>query len=144
MGVSLALVFHVVSAIVMLALAGWGLRLSRDLTAVRVLIRTAAANRKLIVIDNPVRYVRRLCRIFGVTTTGRCSTQDSLVKIDAGLVASIFLRPGVSLVQFNESGKIEFHLIAGDAPELSQEALGSAFANSVTVSLVQADVENKI
>lgn len=160
MGISLALVFHIASAVAAVLLVAWGLRSLQDLTTVQMLLRAIGSGRRMIVVDRPDRYIRRLCRVFGVKVSGQSrlgniggsniggsNTLESQARIDAVAVASIFVRPGVSLVQFKESGTIEFYVNGGGTDGLSGDSLSAAcieaaFSNRVRVSLIQDGSSN--
>lgn len=140
MGVSLALVFHVASAIVALGLAAWGLRLQRDLRFLRAMIAIAhkgdsAPAQSGRVADDPARFVARLARAFGIPVTG-AAPRTGVTAIVPAPIVQLFSRQPVSLIQFIDSRTIEIHLDQPSQPDLSlAESLTRSFGGSVRFQL---------
>lgn len=142
MGVSIALVFHIASALAVIFLSAWGLRHQRDLQLMRGLIargRNLRASGQRRTADMPARFVLRLARAFGVPVVSSpfrsgFSRSDEVVAIEADVLAHFFLRAPVSLIHFKEFRTIEFHL-STSSPVLVDD-LESAFGGSVRITLV--------
>ena len=109
MGVSLALVFHVSSALAVCVLASWALRLQRDIRFLRQMCRWGsgsgapeAAGR--IAAAAPA-LIRRMARASGIPVTGKLLEEKNfpVVAVDPRPFAQIFVRAQVSLVQFSHS-----------------------------------------
>ncbi len=148
MGVSLALVFHVTSAIVVLLLAGWGLRLQRDLRFLRAMIAFGQVEdgdpRMRRIADVPERFIARMARAFGVRLEGHPSRAGSsgdnpVTAILPAPLARMFLRGQVSLIQFAGSGTVVVH-VAGRGFDAASHAelLARSFGGSVTFKLLEA------
>ncbi len=157
MGVSLAFVFHVASALAVIFLAAWGLRLQRNLQFLRGLLASARANdsavdragdrpldRTLVpprrIADRPARFVIRAARSFGVPVAGNplrsgFSGSDEVVAIKAEFLTQIFLRGDLYLIQFSETRTIEFHL-AAPSPVRAGD-LEAAFSGAVRIKLIE-------
>ena len=111
MGVSLALVFHVASALALCLLLGWGLRLQRDIRCLRQMVSWADATARRgsggasRVPAKVPALIRRLARAAGLEVTGKLENEGAfpLSVVDPGPLSQLFLRGRASLVQFNHS-----------------------------------------
>ncbi len=153
MGVSLAFVFHVASALAVIFLAAWGLRLQRNLQFLRGLLASARVNdlagdRPLDrtfapprrIADRPARFVIRAARSFGVPVAGDplwsgFLGSDEVVAIKPKFLIQIFLRGDLYLIQFSETRTIEFHL-AAPSPVRADD-LEAAFSGAVRIKLIE-------
>lgn len=146
MGVSLAMVFHVASAVVVLILAGWGLRLQRDLRFLRSMIaiaRSDAPAPERRIADVPGRFVLRLARVFDVPVSGFKAHAGSVVNLPASAIVpapivQMFLRGHVSLIQFSDSRTIEIQ-VEGRVPaaESHAESLTRSFGGAVRFTVIE-------
>jgi|GEM_PF-1647138 len=148
MGVSLAMVFHVTSSIVVLLLAGWGLRLQRDLRFLRAMIAIAKVDgsdqpvRR--VADIPERFICRMARVFAVPVSGRWARSGSgsksgLTAIMPASLAQMFLRDHVSLIHFADSRTVEIYVASRRIDAASQaELLARSFGGSVQFKILEA------
>ncbi|MEY4630393.1 MAG: hypothetical protein RIQ81_513 [Pseudomonadota bacterium] len=109
MGVSLALVFHLASALFACGLGWWGLRLQRDIRFMRQMVVWAQADLSVkpasrVACTAPA-LIRRMARVAGVLVAGKLAEEKGfpVVGVDPRPLAQIFLRYPVSLVQFSHS-----------------------------------------
>lgn len=109
MGVSLALVFHISSALAACVLAWWALRLQRDIRYLRQMCAWGNANGASapavrLVAASPA-LIRRMARAAGVPVAGKLLQEKDfpVVAIDPRPLAQIFVRCPLSLVQFSHS-----------------------------------------
>jgi len=137
MGVSLALVFHLASALFACGLGWWGLRLQRDIRFLRQMVVWArtdlSVNPAYRVAGAAPALIRRMARVAGARVAGKLLQENGfpVVGVDPRPLAQIFLRYPVSLVQFTHSTvtiliQSETGLCLPDAGQLKASVAGSA------------------
>jgi hypothetical protein len=141
MGVSLALVFHIASALVVCFLTGWLLRVQRDLRCLRMMALWAdlfGRQKMSFSTRLPVQVpalIRRFARAAGLAVNGSLRKERTypVTVVDPRPLAQLFLRSRVSLIQFNHS-TVTIRVHSGDeglaaltpSPAMLRQSLGDA------------------